>query len=121
MGGGTADLHFACDALERLTNMIDAVGTTRPTPTMGGGQRITAEDGPRSGTSDTVTVTNRLGRSLGVRINRPVSSRQQAYTYSGGRLASDVGPADTFTYSYNQRSRRPGLETAFGSNRHWRI
>jgi RHS repeat-associated protein len=104
---GTTNLTFHYDALERMTNMVDSVGTTRITYTLGGSQEIVAEDGPWTGANDTVTVTNRLGRSLGVRIAQPAGSWQQTHGYTGGRLSSVVSPAGTFTYSYTSAAGAP--------------
>jgi len=104
---GTTNLTFHYDGLERMTNMVDSVGTTRITYTLGGSQEIVAEDGPWTGANDTVTVTNRLGRSLGVRIAQPAGSWQQTHGYTGGRLSSVASPAGTFTYSYTSAAGAP--------------
>jgi YD repeat-containing protein len=109
---GTTNLLFAYDALERLTNMVDAVGATKYTYAMGSGRTIATEDAPWASTNDAVSVTNRLGRSLGVRINQPTSAWQQAYTYSGGRLQTVISPAGTFTYSYTSAAGAPASASA---------
>jgi len=59
---GTTDITLAYDALNRLTNMVDAAGTTKYTYYAGG--LLNSEDGPW--TSDTVTYTynNRLRATL---------------------------------------------------------
>jgi YD repeat-containing protein len=63
------DLQFEYDALQRRTKMVDAIGTTTYTYTVGSGMSLIAEDGPWA--SDTLTVTNRLGRRLGLHLQQP--------------------------------------------------
>ncbi len=100
---GTTDLQFAYDALYRLTNMVDAVGTTRYTYTLGGGNEIVAED-PAFWSSAKVTVTNRLGRRVGLGVQQPSGVWNQAHSYTSGRLGSIASPPGTFTYAYSPAS-----------------
>jgi RHS repeat-associated protein len=94
------DLQFEYDALQRRTKMVDAIGTTTYTYTVGSGMSLIAEDGPWA--SDTLTVTNRLGRRLGLHLQQPSGPTwSQVHTYdTGGRLATVASPAGTFTHSY---------------------
>lgn len=70
---GTTDLAMAYDALNRLTNRVDAAGTTRYSYAMlGSGRRTMSESGLWA--TDTVTVTNRYGRRAGLTIQQPSSS-----------------------------------------------
>jgi YD repeat-containing protein len=74
------DLHFEYDALQRRTKMVDAIGTTTYTYTLGSGMSLIAEDGPWA--SDTLTVTNRLGRRLGLHLQQPSGPTwSQIHTY----------------------------------------
>jgi YD repeat-containing protein len=57
---GTASVTLGYDALNRLTNMVDGIGTTKCSCAMlGNGLSTMTEDGPWA--SDEVTVTNRGG------------------------------------------------------------
>jgi hypothetical protein len=49
--------------------MVDDIGTTTYTYTVGSGMSLIAEDDPWA--SDTLTVTNRLGRRLGLHFQQP--------------------------------------------------
>jgi len=100
---GTTDLQFAYDALYRLTNMVDAVGTTRYTYTLGGSNAIVAED-PAFWSSAKVTVTNRLGRRVGLGVQQPSGAWNQAHSYPSGRLGSIASPSGNFTYAYSPAS-----------------
>ncbi|MBE7499176.1 MAG: hypothetical protein HS113_02485 [Verrucomicrobiales bacterium] len=70
---GTADLTMAYDALNRLTNRVDAAGTTRYSyAVLGSGRRTMSESGLWA--TDAVTVTNRYGRGAGLRIQPPAGA-----------------------------------------------
>src|SRR5262245_11380016 len=82
-------------SLNRVTNMVDAVGTTKYTYTSGG--QLYTEDGPF--TSDTVTniYTSRLRTGLG--LQQPTSFWTNKFAYdSARRLTSVTSPAGAFTY-----------------------
>ena len=89
---------FAYDALNRPTNMVDAVGTTAYTYTSGG--FLYTEDGPF--TNDTVTnlYVNRLRVGLG--LQQPSGDWTNGFTYDAAkRLTSVTSPAGTFNYTYD--------------------
>ncbi len=98
-------LGMKCDALKRLTNMVDAVGTTAYAYTSFGA--LLTEDGPWA--SDTVTLTYDNGRRRnGLNLQAPnASDWVQTYAYdSANRLSTLTSPAGTFRYQYF-----PGLDT----------
>src|SRR5436853_7903940 len=87
------------DALNRLTNMVDAVGTTAYSFTSGG--LLQSEDGPWA--SDTVTYTYQNRLRTGLNLQAPNNSDWvQSYGYDGGkRLTTLTSPAGTFNYAYD--------------------
>jgi len=91
-------LSYLYDPLSRLTNMADAVGTTRFTYTAGG--RLDTEDGPW--TSDSVSRSYIEGQRTSLSLQQPLaSSWSQNYTYdSARRLQSLTSPAGVFGYDY---------------------
>jgi RHS repeat-associated protein len=97
---GSADITLSYDALNRLTNMVDAAGTTVFTYNSAGD--LLTEDGPWS--SDTVTY----GYHASVPHLRTSLSLQQAsgswtngFSYDGAhRLSSLSSRAGTFTCTY---------------------
>jgi YD repeat-containing protein len=95
-------LSFVYNAMNWMTSMSDAVGTTTFSYTPAG--QLASENGPWS--SDTVTYeyTDRLRTSLN--LQQPNSSSwAQNYTYDlAGRMISVASPAGAFSYFYN-----PGL------------
>lgn len=96
----STDLTFKYDANNRLTNMLDAVGTTALAYT--GFGALKSEDGPW--TSDTVSLTyamNGLRSSLG--ITQPTGPNwSQTYAYdSAERLTNIVSAAGNFAYKYD--------------------
>ena len=94
----SVDLAFIYDPMNRLTNMLDAVGTTRYAYDNAG--QLSFEDGPWD--SDTVTYgyNNRLRTSL--RLQQQNSSAwEQTYGYDAARrLTSVTSQAGAFTYTY---------------------
>jgi RHS repeat-associated protein len=89
-------LHY--DALNRLTNMVDGIGTTRYSYDSVG--QLLSEDGPW--TSDTVSYTyaNRLRTGLSVQAPN-ASPWTQSYGYDAARrLDSLASAAGTFSYGY---------------------
>jgi YD repeat-containing protein len=94
------NITLAYDAANRLTNMVDAAGTTRFTYTPAG--NLLTEDNPWA--SDTVTHSYhasvpRLRTAL--TVQQPSGNWAQSHTYQPSkRLATIVSPAGTFTYTY---------------------
>jgi len=91
-------VSYAYDALNRLTNMTDAVGATVFGYTPVG--RLQSENGPWA--SDTVTYTYVQGLRTALTLSQTTSNWSQSYGYdSGWRMTNAVSPAGAFTYSYN--------------------
>jgi RHS repeat-associated protein len=93
------DITLSYDALNRLTNMVDAVGTSRYTYTAWGA--LLSEDGPWA--DDTVTyayTTNRLRSKL--TLAQPnASDWVQTYAYDkANRLTNTTSPAGAFGYRF---------------------
>jgi RHS repeat-associated protein len=93
-------LHYAFDALNRLTNMVDAVGTSRFSYATNG--LLAAEDGPWD--ADTVRFdygTARLRSRLSL-LQHNGSDWVQDYAYDAARrLTNVVSPAGAFGYDYS--------------------
>ncbi len=87
------------DALDRITNMVDGVGTTAYSYTLGG--FLQTEDGPWA--SDTVTYTYQNRLRSGLNLQAPnASDWVQSYGYDGGRrLTTLTSPAGAFGYAYD--------------------
>ena len=96
----STDVTLAYDALNRLTNMVDAAGTTKYTYTSA--SDLLTEDGPW--TSDTVTYTYgssvpHLRTALG--LQQPSGSWTNGLAYDAARrLQTLSGPMGSFTYTY---------------------
>jgi RHS repeat-associated protein len=93
----SADVSFAYDPLNRLTNMVDGVGTTIYTYTTGG--QLLTEDGPFA--SDTVTngYTERMRVSLG--LQQPTGAWTNGFIYDpSGRLTNVTSQAGAFGYLF---------------------
>jgi RHS repeat-associated protein len=94
-----ADVSNSYDALNRLTNMVDSVGTTKWTYSNG---LLVAEDGPWN--DDTVLITyNSARKRSNLAIAGPTNSTSfsQGYTYDTlARIDSITGSAGTFGYTY---------------------
>jgi RHS repeat-associated protein len=94
---GTTDITFTYDPLNRATNMVDAVGTTRWAYA---NALLVSEDGPWA--NDTVSYgynAARLRSSL--THQQPAGTWSQTYGYDAARrLSSVVSPAGTFGYQY---------------------
>ena len=101
------DITLQYNALNRLTNMVDAAGTTKFTYYAGG--LLNTEDGPWA--SDTVTYTyNNARLRSGLSLQQPTGTWTNGFTYDAAhRLSTVTSPAGTFTYSYKvgQASRLP--------------
>ena len=97
---------YAYDALNELTNMVDAVGVTTRSYTPAG--FLAREGGLWSGDTVSMGYTNRLRTSLSV------DSWSQSYGYDlARRLTSLRSPAGTFNYNYNYQPASP-LVTEIG-------
>jgi len=87
------------DPLNRLTNMVDAAGTT--VYTYGNIGQLLSEDGPWA--NDTVNYTYTTRRLTGASLDQP-SASPWAVTYgydSISRLTNITSPAGAFGYNYN--------------------
>ncbi len=86
---------YAYDLLNQLTNLVDAVGTTKFTWTAGG--QLESEDGPWS--DDTVL----RAYEQGLRTNLTLGAGwTQSYSYDAAwRLDTLASPAGTFGYGYS--------------------
>jgi YD repeat-containing protein len=90
-------LQFSYDSLNRLTNMVDAVGATRYTYNNAG--FLLSEDGPWDFDTVTSTYNNRMRATL--TLQQPSGSVGWQYGYdTANRLNTLVSPAGTFTYHY---------------------
>src|SRR5439155_172535 len=89
----SVDVAFQYDALNRVTNMVDGVGTTKYTYTAGG--QLLTEDGPWA--SDTVTnsYSNRLRTKLSLQQDSGLWTNGFAYDATR-RLSTVTSPAGTF-------------------------
>ncbi len=101
---------FGYDALNRMTSMVDAVGSSGFSYDSIG--QLLAEDGPWA--SDTVGYgyNNRQRASLNVEAPN-ASSWSQSYTYDNARRLETIrSPAGNFIYAYDTtRKLRPSLLT----------
>jgi RHS repeat-associated protein len=94
-----AALVLSYDVLNRLTNMVDALGVTRYTYDAAG--QMLSEGG--LWTDDTVSFTYNNRLRTGLSMLQPDSSAwSQTYGYDGARrLTSVASPAGSFSYSYD--------------------
>jgi RHS repeat-associated protein len=84
--------------LNRLTNMLDGVGTTRYT--YDGVSQILSEDGPWS--DDTVTYGYTAMQRTSLSLQQPTGSWTNGFAYDNARrLSSVTSPAGTFNYYYD--------------------
>jgi RHS repeat-associated protein len=92
------DITLQYDALNRLTNMVDAVGTNAYSYWPGG--LLHTDDGPFA--NDTVSYTNNAARlRQSMTLQQPSGVWTQAYAYDAAkRLTNTVSAAGTFAYSY---------------------
>jgi len=94
-------ISYSYDALNRWTNMVDAVGTTKRSYTQTG--RLANEDGPWA--SDTVAYTYAHGLRTALTISQTSSNWAQTYDYDlGRRLTDTASPAGGFIYGFNSPS-----------------
>ena len=91
----SADVTFGYDALNRVTNMVDAVGTTLYGYAVGG--QLWTEDGPWSDDTVTNSFNNRL--RVGMDLKQPTGVWTNKFTYDGSRRLTNVtSPAGAFGY-----------------------
>jgi RHS repeat-associated protein len=92
-------ITLAYDVLNRLTNMVDAAGTTRYSYDAVG--QVLSEDGPCNDDTVSYTYTNRLRSSLSLQAPN-ASPWLQGYGYDPAkRLKSLTSPAGAFSYTYD--------------------
>ena len=108
----SSSISFAFDALNRLTNMVDAVGTTAFSYTPAG--RLQSENGPW--TSDSVIYTYVQGLRTVLNLTQPSDSWSQSYNYDAmWRMTNITSPAGVFGYGYNFNSQ-PASSLVTGIN-----
>ena len=94
----STDVTFAYDALNRVTNMVDAAGTTTYSYAAGG--QLWTEDGPWS--SDTVTNTYSYRLRTALSLQQPTGLWTNGFGYDAAkRLTNVTSPAGPFSYSYH--------------------
>jgi RHS repeat-associated protein len=94
----SSDVSFAYDALNRMTNMVDGIGTTKYSYSPAG--QLLSEDGPFA--SDTVTngYSNRLRTSLS--LQQPAGFWTNGFAYDiTKRLTNVTSQAGSFGYLYD--------------------
>ncbi len=113
---GPQTINYAFDALNRLTNMVDSVGTTAFSYTPSG--QLQTESGPW--TNDTLTCTYVQGLRTALALSQTTGSWSQSYGFDAGwRLQSVTSPAGSFGYSYNFEPASPlvtGITLPNGAN-----
>jgi RHS repeat-associated protein len=94
----SADVTYQYDALERLTNMVDAAGTSAFTYTAAG--QLLTENGPW--TDDTITYGYAQLQRTSLSLLQPSASAWvQSYAYDEARrLAAVTSTAGTFSYLF---------------------
>jgi RHS repeat-associated protein len=91
------DVSFQYDPLNRLTNMVDAVGTNRYYYTSG--NQLWVEDGPFASDSVTNTYQNRL--RTGLALQQPAGAWTNGFGYDGAaRLTNVVSQAGSSVYGF---------------------
>lgn len=92
------DLTLQYDALNRLTNLVDAVGTSRFTYNAQGA--LLAEDGPWANDTVSRAYTPNGQRSV-LSVEQPSGSWAQGYAFdAAGRLTNIVAASGVFGYRY---------------------
>lgn len=93
------DITLRYDSMNRLTNMVDAVGST--TYAYNSASQLLSEDGPWANDTVSSTYTERLRTGLAL-VHPSESPWVQSYSYdSMKRLTDIVSPAGAFGYSYS--------------------
>ena len=86
------------EANNRLTNMMDTLGTTRYAYDRV--SQLLSEDGPWDSDTVSYTISNRLRTGLSLQAPN-ASTWEQSYAYDAAwRLTNTASPAGAFTYSY---------------------
>lgn len=97
----TIDITYQYNAFHRLTNMIDAAGTTKFTYSTAGD--LLTEDAPWA--NDTVTYgyhANVPHLRTSLSLQQPTGSWSETFGYDAARrLQTVTSPAGTFTYTYS--------------------
>jgi RHS repeat-associated protein len=94
----STDVRFKYDWLDRVTNMVDAAGTTAYAYNSGG--RLWTEDGPFA--SDTLTNVYSYGLRTSLSLQQPTGFWTNAFGYdASGRLTNVTSPAGAFNYAYD--------------------
>jgi len=105
---------YAYDALSRLTNMVDAAGTTAFSYTPAG--QLQSENGPWP--SDAISYTYCQGLRTNLSLTQPGGTWSQGYGFDmAWRLTNTVSPAGAFGYAYNANVGQsvPPASSLFGS------
>jgi YD repeat-containing protein len=90
-------ITYAYDAMNHMTNMVDATGTTAFSYTQIG--QLAGENGPWA--NDTVAYTYSQGLRTALSLSQPSGSWSQTYNYDAAwRMTNTVSPAGAFSYSY---------------------
>ncbi len=94
-------ISFGYDALNRMTNMVDGVGTTKYSYNAVG--QLLSQEGPWADDTIGYTYSSRDRMRHGLSLQAPNASPwTQSYTYdSAKRLKSLISPAGTFGFGYN--------------------
>lgn len=93
------DLVLQYDSLNRLTNVADAVGTTKFS--YNATSQLLSEDGPWSDDTVSYSYANRVRSSLSL-LQPGAAAWSQAYGYDAmQRLTNVASPAGVFGYAYN--------------------
>src|SRR5262249_41452120 len=91
-------VSFAYDSLNRMTNMVDASGTTKYTYTPSG--QLLTEDSPIPSATLTNTYSNRL--RVGLSLQQPSGAWTNGFAYDfTKRLTNVISPAGAFGYVYD--------------------
>jgi len=91
-------ISYAYDALNRLTNMIDGVGSTAFGYTPAG--QLQSESGPWA--NDSLTYTYAQGLRTALTLAQTTGNWLQTYGFdTTWRMTNTVSPAGAFVYSYN--------------------
>ena len=94
----SSNITLAYDLLKRLTNMVDAVGTSKYT--YDGAGQILSEDGPWDSDTVSYTYSARLRSSLNL-FQPGASAWTNGYGYDAAKRLTDVtSQAGTFGYTY---------------------
>jgi len=107
---GKTDLTYSYDALNRMTNLVDAVGTTKYRYAHG---LLATEDGPWC--SDTVSLSyhNSRERSQLVLIQPTGNAWTNRYVWDADhRLSTMASSAGTHTYTYDAENQLVSVEQA---------